>query len=404
MSSHKHNDDQTIGSGVRDKGKEKVNEEPVSIPEFIVSNGDMVSESKHEQNLICFKEDSPKASNSPPDESSLQKAKKEYICSFCKNEYDSSQALAGHQNAHRMERKLVMKKKAHLNSAKWKQSAKSPSLHRKFDQQHLHMHVSPPLRQPLNENQGVQMQSVISRPSYQARPPITPGFGFENQFQPVAPDRPLISLTMSQNYHVGNAWFQPLRATSFDIGATPPRQPFNRNQGMQRLSMIRQPSYPSRSPVITEFGFGNQFWPTAPVYPLIWPTISQNYHAGDARFQHPGDVSFNMRASFHQPFNENQGVQMHSMTDQPSYPSTPPVIPGFGFENQFRPSMPPDHHSTRPTISQNYHAGNDMFQHPRAVSFNMRVTHASGNVFDLHQHRGDMETEEDEPSQIDLNS
>ncbi|KAG6628403.1 uncharacterized protein LOC122293180 [Carya illinoinensis] len=92
---------------------------------------------------------------------------KVFSCSFCKREFSTSQALGGHQNAHKQERALAKRRQAGMDMA-----ATSAFGHPNFSNYYPYSSISSQYpkygslsTQRSNNNIGVRMESMIHKPS-----------------------------------------------------------------------------------------------------------------------------------------------------------------------------------------------------------------------------------------------
>ncbi|XP_022765699.1 zinc finger protein 1-like [Durio zibethinus] len=148
-------------------------------------------ETKIELNLFSpMNPTSSQSNESGEQETSSEKqsdANKVYSCKFCKREFSNSQALGGHQNAHKQERAL----------AKRRQGMEVNGFgHPQFPYYPYPSFSSRPIYGSLNRSPlGVRIESMIHKPSYPWASPggYRFGYGWSGQAM-MNPPRPSISM------------------------------------------------------------------------------------------------------------------------------------------------------------------------------------------------------------------
>lgn len=163
---------------------------PSLILDLSLSNKDSGDDSKPELNLLNrFHANSSENSSESSHENELDP--RVFSCNYCQRKFYSSQALGGHQNAHKRERTLARRG--------YKAGASAVSID--FGQRYYSSMASMPsphhgLCNNNKKSLGIQVHSMINKkPSHQ-----TPIFGWHRQ---PLDSQPAIGKLTSGNFHVG---------------------------------------------------------------------------------------------------------------------------------------------------------------------------------------------------------
>ncbi|KAJ4958306.1 hypothetical protein NE237_025417 [Protea cynaroides] len=177
---------------VEDKQEEN---NPDLLLDLSLSNNNSDHGPKAELNLIdCFNMGS--SQDSPSDVPQGAEAEpRVFSCNYCQRKFYSSQALGGHQNAHKRERTLA-KRGQRLGSAA-----------AAFGHSPCHRYsslASLPLHGSFNRSLGIQVHSMIQKPSYYPSPSGSGHlYGHHGWSRPPIDQQPAIGRHGVEDYHVG---------------------------------------------------------------------------------------------------------------------------------------------------------------------------------------------------------
>ncbi|XP_021739456.1 zinc finger protein 3-like [Chenopodium quinoa] len=185
----------------QDAEQETVSQTHIPL-DLMLSNEDSCNEFNAELNLIdCLNVGSSQSSSESPPQGSENCEPRVFSCNYCQRKFYSSQALGGHQNAHKRERTIAKRnQRIGATIAATAAAFGHPYLH----QQHNYSNIaSLPLHGSPNRSLGIQVHSMIHKTPTNNMTMSSSGnvYGHHGWLRLPIEQQPAVGKLVSETYH-----------------------------------------------------------------------------------------------------------------------------------------------------------------------------------------------------------